>query len=80
MLSERCNKVVVTQLGERQTRIGVGVAVEVAYLRSQCCCTRLNIVALCASSSAFFLQSEDRCYRDLHLLVGRKQDRTLMNT
>ena len=28
--------------GELETRIGEGVAVEVAYLSGQCCCTRLG--------------------------------------
>ena len=44
--------------GELQTRICVGVAVKVAYLSGQCCCTQLGLAALCASGSAFFLQSE----------------------
>ena len=44
--------------GKLQTRDGEGVAVEVAYRSGPCCCTRLGLVALCASGSAFFLQSE----------------------
>ena len=57
-LSEHCDKVVVTQLWELQTRICAGVAVKVAYLSGQCCCTRLGLVALCALGGALFLQSE----------------------
>ena len=34
--------------GEQQTRNGVGVAVEVAHLSSQCRCTRLSSVTLSA--------------------------------
>ena len=44
--------------GELQTRICVGVAIKVAYLSGQCCCTRRGLAALYASGSAFFLQSE----------------------
>ena len=66
--------------GKLQTRIGVSVAVEVAYLNGQCCCTQLGLVALCAIASAFFLAKRDRRNRDLHLLVGRRQDCTLMST